>query len=102
MVVMVQADLFLAAGKANCGADAPPFTSEQRRRFKIACRMLRNAGHLDISLPQQKRGESPVDWLVRLGLAPSPSVASEMLIMGLGLQKVLDELCQLPGSELPL
>lgn len=99
---MRQPDLFTAAGGSPCGASAPPLTSEQRRRFKIACRMLRNAGRLDRDLPQQRRGESPVDWLVRLDLAPSPSVAAEMLIIGAGLQLVLDELCSLPESQLPI
>lgn len=65
---------------------------KQRRRFRIACRMLRNAGHLNVDLPAQRRNESPVDWLVRFGLAPDPWSAAEMLIVGRGLQQLLDEL----------
>lgn len=64
--------------------------------------MLRQAGRLDKELPQQKRGESPIDWLCRLGLASSPAVAAEMLVVGQGLQKVLDELCSLGEDEIPL
>ena len=52
-----------------------------RRRFRIACRMLRNAGYLDPDLPQQKKGESIIDWLVRFKLSPSPYVSAEMLIL---------------------
>ncbi len=68
----------------------PPFPPAER--FRVACRMLRQAGHLDAQLPGQRRGESHVDWLVRLGLAPDPHVAAEMLILGRGLKDVLDEL----------
>lgn len=99
---MRQRDLFAAAGGEGCGASAPPLSAEQRRRFRIACRMLRQAGRLDKELPQQKRGESPIDWLFRLGLASSPAVAAEMLVVGQGLQNVLDELCSLGEDELPL
>ena len=67
-----------------------------RRRFRIACRMLRNAGYLDVELPGQRRGESPIDWLVRIGLAEHPHAAAEMLITGRGLTAVLDELVNLP------
>lgn len=91
-----------AAGKDICGASAPPSSPEGRRRFKIACRMLRQSGRLDHELPQQRHGESPIDWLTRVGLAPSPHAAAEMLIVGAGLQSLLDELCRLPKSELPL
>lgn len=52
---MRQADFFTAAGKEKGGASAPPLSPEQRRRFKIACRMLRQAGRLDLTLPQQKK-----------------------------------------------
>lgn len=90
-----------APGKDDCGASAPP-SSPERRRFRIACRMLRQSGRLDKELPQQKRGESPIDFLCRWGLARSPVVAAEMLILGAGLQLLLDELCQIPESELPL
>lgn len=100
--MMLQPDLFPASGGSHCGASAPPLYPEQRRRFRIACRMLRQAGRLNRELPQQKRGESPIDWLCRHGLAPSPYVAAEMLILAEGLRGVLDELCQIPEVELPL
>ena len=66
-------------------------------RFKLACAMLRKAGKLDQGkeldpLPGQRRGESPIDWLVRLGLAPNARTAAEMLILANGLQPALDEL----------
>lgn len=60
------------------------------RRFRLACRMLRNAGHFDTALPGQRAGESPVDWLVRLGLATDPHVAAEMLVLGRRLTEQLD------------
>lgn len=65
------------------------------RRFRLACRMLRDAGHFERQLPGQRPGESPIDWLVRLGLAPEPHTAAEMLILGQGLGSLLDELEQL-------
>lgn len=96
------ADVMPAAGGQRRGASAPTLSPEQRRRFRIACRMLRQAGRFDKDLPQQRRGESPIDWLCRLGLAPSPYVAAEMLIMAQGLQELLTELCSLPADQLPL
>jgi hypothetical protein len=99
---MLYSDKIPAAGKSLCGASAPLLMSEERRRFKIACRMLRKSGKLDLALPQQQKGESPIDWLCRMGLASSPAVAAEMLVLGAGLRLLLDELCKLPESELPL
>lgn len=96
----MQPDLFAAAGGESCGASAPPLTTEQRLRFRIACRMLRNAGHFEVALPGQRRGESPIDWLVRLNLASSPYVAAEMLILGRGLTEQLDWLCGIPDLQL--
>jgi len=61
--------------------------------------MLRNAGYLDIELPWQRRSESPIDWLVRFGLAPDAWAAAEMLIVGRGLQQLLDELEALPDQK---
>lgn len=66
------------------------------RRFKIACRMLRQAGHFDRPLPGQRPGESPIDWLVRLRLAPDAHRAAEMLILGADLSGLLEELLELP------
>lgn len=70
-------------------------------RHRVACRMLRHAGHLDQKLPGQRRGESPIDWLVRLGLAPSPQVAAEMLILGQGLLPALDHLAPVTTPKPP-
>lgn len=61
--------------------------------------MLRQGGHFARPLPGQKPGESPVDWLVRLGLAPDAHTAAEMLILGAGLRALLDELESLPDLE---
>lgn len=99
---MLYSDKIPAAGTSLCGASAPLLKSEERRRFKIACRMLRKSGKLDLTLPQQRKGESPIDWLCRIGIASSPAVSVEMLVLGAGLRPLLDELCELPESELPL
>lgn len=69
-----------------------PAPFKPAERFKVACRMLRQAGHLDAPLPGQRRGESAVDWLVRLSLAQDSRAAAEMLILGRGLQPLLNEL----------
>lgn len=98
---MRQPNLVPVSAELSCGASAPP-SSAERRRFRIACRMLRQSGRLDNELPQRKRGESAIDFLCRWGVASSPAVAAEMLILGAGLQSLLDELCMLPESELPL
>lgn len=98
---MRQPNLVLVSAELSCGASAPP-SSAERRRFRIACRMLRQSGRLDNELPQRKRAESAIDFLCRWGVASSPAVAAEMLILGAGLQSLLDELCRLPESELLL
>lgn len=66
-------------------------------RFVLACRILRQSGKFggyygENRLPGQRKGESPIDWLVRLGLAPTPQVAAEMLILGADFTRVLNEL----------
>ena len=68
-------------------------TTDKNLRFRVACRMLRNAGHLDAAkaLPGQKRGESHIDFLVRQGLAKDKYLAAEMLIIGRGLERALNE-----------
>lgn len=81
----------------SCLLDKEPPPFDPADRFKLACNMLRKAGKLDQGketdpLPGQKRGESAIDWLVRLGLAPNPRTAAEMLILAQGLQPTLDEL----------
>ena len=75
------------------------------RRFRLSCRMLRNSGKLDHGragmpvpvppLPGQRRGESPIDWMVRLGLAMDVHSAAEALIAGQCLTSVLEELLAL-------
>lgn len=70
-----------------------------KERFRLACRMLRNAGHLDTALPQQKQSESAIDYLVRAGLAHDAWTAAEMLILGRGLTSVLDELEQMHPQD---
>jgi len=59
-------------------------------RFRIACRMLRLGDRLP-TLPVPRRSESPIDYLVRAGLAPHPHVAAEMLILGAGLTDLYAE-----------
>jgi hypothetical protein len=66
--------------------------SDKKIRFKLGCKMLRNAGHLDVFLPEQKNGESIIDWLVRTGLAPDAYIAVDMLLLGKGLSATLNEL----------
>lgn len=58
-------------------------------RFRAACRLLRASGALRHGktlpyLPGQRAGESVVDWLVRLGLAQSPQLAAEALLLAGG------------------
>ena len=63
-------------------------------RFYLACRILRLSGKSGFytRLPGQRQNESPIDWLVRLGLAPDPKIAADMLILGAGLGNLLSEL----------
>ena len=98
---------------ANAGASAPVFGckhgNDDARRFRLSCRLLRKCGALDHGgydmygqavplLPGQHRGESAIDWLVRLQLAASTHAAAEMLIEGRGLRTTLDELLALPNQ----
>jgi hypothetical protein len=67
------------------------------QRFVLACRILRQSGKFggfygENRLPGQRKSESPIDWLVRLGLAPTPQIAAEMLILGAGCTNLLNEL----------
>jgi hypothetical protein len=71
--------------------------TKKRSRFAIAAAMLRKSGLIggyygEKRLPGQREKESPVDWLVRIGLAQTPAVAAEMLILGAGLTALLNEL----------
>ena len=67
------------------------------RKFRLACRLLRGCGALDVVLPDQRKGESPIDWMVRHQLAPSPQAAAEALLAARGRQAQRDELLAMPG-----
>ena len=59
----------------------------------LACRMLRQAGKLDMRhLSPPKRSESVVDWLVRVGIAQTPASAAEGLLLAAGLTNLRNEL----------
>ena len=81
----------------DSGASAPVVVGkgkgdEAQVRFRIACWLLRDGGHFDgMQLPGQRRGESPIDWMVRTGLAVGPREAAEALIVARGLTRALDE-----------
>ena len=71
-------------------ASATPFgvSQEVLRRFRLSCRLLRNAGHLDLKLPGQ-RSESLIDFLVIKGVAVDKYAAAEALITA---KQLLDQL----------
>jgi hypothetical protein len=77
-------------GEPAQAAPEPLWPAE--KRFKLACLELRRSGKMDIPLPGQKRGETPVDWLVRHELAPDDKTAAEMLLLAFGLRNYVDEL----------
>lgn len=61
-------------------------------RFRAACRFLRLSGGLEHGktkpyLPGQRSGESAIDWMVRIGLAKTPALAAEALIVAAGMEK---------------
>ena len=60
---------------------------ESRRRFRLNCRLLRNSEKLDIRLDGQRRGESLIDYLVRVGIASDPYAAAEALIVARRMQR---------------
>ena len=70
-------------------------------RFRIACRLLRNSGSIDGLMPGQRRGESQIDWLVRIGIAFDKYAAAEALIAAKDRTRVLDESVQLFKSAVP-
>lgn len=70
-------------------------------RFRLACRMLRNAGLLDVALPGQRSKESLIDYLVRYQVAKSTWHAAEALIAANELTHVLNDLCALDLSDRP-
>lgn len=63
-------------------------------RHRLNCRLLREtaSGFMRQELPRQRPGESLIDYLVRHGLARSPQIAAEMLIIGAGLAALRDEI----------
>lgn len=87
----------LYSGSAPSGAVLDVRSKEEAsRKFRLACRMLRNAGILDTPLPPQKRSESLLDWMARAGLAASPQAAAEALLAARGLTPLRDELLAEP------
>lgn len=69
-------------------------------RHRLNCRLLRQAGWLEQAeelLPSLRRGESPIDWMVRYGLARSPRDAAEALIVAHGLTEHRDSLLLEPA-----
>lgn len=71
--------------------------SKQSPEYRLACKMLRNAGKLDMrDLPAPRRSESVIDWLVRAGVAQTPQDAVEGLLRAAGLVAIRDELLALP------
>lgn len=64
--------------------------AKSNTRFKIACRMLRLGG-MPSSLPLPRRSESPIDFLVRAGLAKDPHTAADMLLLGAGLAVLVED-----------
>lgn len=71
--------------------EAPESESDRSFRFRVACRLLRNAGWIDAVVPGQRRGESQIDWLVRIGVAVDKYAAAEALIAAKGLTRVLNK-----------
>ena len=65
--------------------------SDESFRFRVACRSLRSGGWIDATMPGQRRGESQIDWLVRIGVAVDKYHAADALIAAKGLTRVLDD-----------
>lgn len=82
-----------------------PSNDEDRRRFRVNCRLLRNSGKLDIRLQEQRQGESLIDCLVRLGIATDARAAAEALIVARRMQQQRDDvlvmLKEIPAAQLP-
>ena len=66
------------------GASAPDTVAseedEERTRFRLACYIL-HTGVPFPSQPGQRRNESAIDWLVRIGIAADPRRAAEALVV---------------------
>ena len=73
--------------------------SDQSYRFRVSCRLLRGAGRIDATMPGQRRGESQIDWLVRIGVAIDKYAAADALIVAKGLTRVLNETVEYLDSE---
>lgn len=79
---------------------------ERSCRFIAACRFLRLSGHLEHGrtrdfLPGQRRGESPIDYLVRIGLARDPHLAAEALIVAAGESEAWQQVLSLLAESAP-
>ena len=87
-----------SAPEAQDAVPAAP-ESDQSSRFRVACRLLRNGGWIDAVVPGQRRGESQIDWLVRIGVAVDKYHAADALIVAHGLTRVLNETVQYLDNE---
>lgn len=68
--------------------------------FAYGCLVLRATGKLDMrDLPPPRRSESVIDWLVRAGIAESPQVACEGLLVARGLRELRDFFYADPGTH---
>ena len=76
-----------------------PEAPDRAERFRVACRLLRNAGAIDALMPGQRRGESQIDWLVRIGIAVDKYAAAEALMAAKGRTRVLNETMQLAHED---
>lgn len=76
-------------------------TEARQQRFRVACRMLRLSGAIDALMPGQRRGESQIDWLVRIGIAVDKYAAAEGLVVCKRRTRVLDETVQLFEAVTP-
>lgn len=79
--------------------------TDEQRRFRLNCRLLRNSGWLDIRLQEQRQGESLIDCLVRLGIATDARAAAEALIVARRMQQQRDDvlvmLKEMPAEQMP-
>lgn len=86
-----QENIGSAAADMACTSGA--LGGQEKEAFRLSCKMLRNAGKLDFrDLPQPRRSESIIDWLVRVGIAQTPSQAADGLLTAAGLKELHGEL----------
>ncbi len=88
-----------ASQSAPEAQDLLPEASDKAERFQIACKLLRNSGAIDAPMPGQRRGESQIDWLVRIGIAVDKYSAAEALLVAKGRSRVLDQTVQLHKGD---